>query len=175
MPYKIYVLGPDKIDCKTELFNISSKIESPDIHKIRAVRPKTGNFQLFAPYVLLFEKRCPEPNEFVRNLIKKGHIYNNCDPVQHNDCIPDASLEVGMFISTLTSMCLEKDISISYTGCIPHHINHEKFKFIEGYIFLAISLGYISEDDEDQKEHARERLDKIGETKPDIKNIIVWK
>jgi hypothetical protein len=177
MPYKVHVFGPENIDYKKELYNLSSMQEGPNIHKKRIVREKTGNFQLFAPYVLLFEKRCPEPNESVMRRIRQGHMFVNCDPERHGEDLymPDAALEVGMFASTLTPLCLEKGISISYTGCIPDYIIHEKFKFIEGYVFLAISLGYISETPEDQMEHAREKRDNFGETKPNIENIICWK
>jgi hypothetical protein len=177
MPYKVHVFGPEHADYKKELYNLSSIQEGPDIHKKRILREKTGNFQLIAPYVLLFEKRCPEPNESVKRRMRNGHMFVNCDPERHSEDLymPDAALEVGMFASTLTPLCLEKGISISYTGCIPDYIIHEKFKFIEGYVFLAISLGYISENLQDQMEHARERSNKIDETKPDIKNIICWK
>jgi hypothetical protein len=83
-------------------------------------------------------------------------------------------------------LCLEKEISVSYTECLPN-VNRINFEdqnaikinpynglvdFISEDIFLALSLGY---QDTNKREH--ERLSKhtnVGEHKPLVKDIIHW-
>ena len=143
MPYKIHVLGPEMLDHKKELFELASKLELPNDWNKRFQISNTGNTALFAPYVLLFEKRCPEPNEFVKHLISNGHTFPTIDPLTHNTAgLVEASVEVGMFASVLTSLCLEQGISVSYTGCIPPFLPAKKFKFLNNnFVFLGLSLG----------------------------------
>lgn len=176
MPYKVHVLGPEMVDHKKELFKIASKKELPNDWNKRFQIPNTGNIALFAPYVLLFEKRCPEPNEFVKRLIANGHTFPTIDPLTHNTGgLVEASTEVGMFASVLTSLCLEQGISVSYTGCIPPYLPTEKFKFLNNnFVFLSLSLGYESSNDEYQLAKDKDISERVGETKPNVDEIISW-
>jgi hypothetical protein len=186
MPYKIHVLGPEHIKTKEILYTLASKQELPNDYQKRLSTLNSGNTALFAPYVLLFEKRIPNPNRYILKLMIRGHRYPECDPSQHYNHNKLSAIEVGLFSSILTGLCLEKEISVSYTECLPNvtrryikdqapmKINPYEgiINFISEDIFLAISLGY---QDKSVSEH--DRLSKhtnVGERKPVFKDIIHW-
>jgi len=186
MPYKIHVLGPEHIKTKEILYTLASKQELPNDYQKRLSTLNSGNTALFAPYVLLFEKRIPAPNRYILQLIDRGHQYPECDPNQHFRHNKIAAIEVGLFSSILTGLCLERKISISYTQCLPN-VNQNILEdgtlikinpyngiinFISEDIFLAVSLGY-----QDTDINAHDRLSKytnVGEDKPDVRDTIHW-
>jgi hypothetical protein len=186
MPYKIHVLGPEHIKTKEILYTLASKQELPNDYQKRLSTLNSGNTALFAPYVLLFEKRIPIPNRYILQLISRGHRYPECDPSQHYRHNKLAAIEVGLFSSILTGLCLEKEISVSYTECLPN-VNRNNLEdqnpikinpyaglinFINEDIFLALSLGY-----QDKNINDHERLSKhtnVGEDKPVFEEIIHW-
>lgn len=189
VPYKIHVLGPDQMLLKKILFTLASRQEIPDDWYKRIQNFKTGNTALLAPYVLLFEKRLPEPNDFIQRLIDKGHKYPECCPNSHWGTGPArlASLEVGLFSSILTGLCVEQGISLSYTECLPNVYREypadgsAPFKvnpyegiidFIDENIILAVSLGYQNLNISERKRLSKYTND--GETKPDINTVIKW-
>ena len=187
MPYTIHILGPSNIKIKEKLFELASKHELPTDYEKRIENLDTGNTALFAPYVLLFEKRLPEPNNWVNYLIKeRGHTFEECDPNLHFYHNNITAIEVGLFCAIFTGLCLENNLSISYTECLPNVTRqHNKFgelvkinpysgviDFIQEDIFLALSLGF-----EDKSVNLNKRLAKFsnqGETKPTVNKIIKW-
>jgi len=186
MPYKIHVLGPEHIKTKEILYTLASKQELPNDYQKRLSKLNSGNTALFAPYVLLFEKRMPMPNRYLLQLIRRGHRCPECDPIWHWRFSKLSAIEIGLFSSILTGLCLEKEISISYTQCLPTvdrkmledktliKINPYEglIDFISEDIFLAVSLGY-----QDMSVHEHDRLARhtnVGEHKPRAEDIIHW-
>lgn len=184
IPYKVHILGPEQKEIKDRIFFLASKNELPDtFEKERLEKKDKGQIQLRAPYVLLFEKRCPEPNQFILNNIGIGLTYSECDPKKHNDFKTAPAIEIGMFISILTGLCVEQDIDISYTLCLPSVTNKNgetinpfkdyNINFIDNYVFIAVSLGYRVSN-EKYKGYILARDTNEGETKPPISNILRW-
>jgi len=170
MPYHAYVLGPERKKEKEILYKISTRSQDSDSNYTTV----KSNFQLFAPYVIVFTQRTPAPNEFVLDKVKKGHAYkilhsdNAFDPGVSSQSI----LEVGMFASLLAGFCLEKNLAISFTKCFPtwykkgknevvKNIMWNKIPFIKDPPHLIMSVG-------NYKDHWK----KPGETKPDFHEVV---
>jgi|TARA_R100000030_G_scaffold95778_1_gene83442 hypothetical protein len=158
MPYEVIVLGPDKIEEKKELFELSQNTQSAESNFTNSYH----NRQLLAPYVLIFTQRLAfPPNLYVQKLIKKGREYKECNPLEYKKCRNIPAIEVGMFMLILTGLCLENNIDVSYTACLPW--NQERFTFINEDLYISMSLGY--------KRYKRARN---GEHKPHVDEIITW-
>ena len=97
MPYEVLVLGPDKLEEKKKLYNLASNMHSEDSEFTNT----PGNYQLHAPYVLLFVRRHALPNARVLQYITKGHSYMACDFYRYekDTMVP---IEIGMFMLTLS-------------------------------------------------------------------------
>lgn len=170
MPYHAYILGPE---CKKEkeiLYKISTRSQDSD----SSYTTVKSNFQLFAPYVIIFTQRTPTPNEFVLDKIEKGHAYKilHSDNAFNPGVSSQSIIEIGMFASLLAGFCLEKNLAISFTKCFPiwyknknndivRNIMWNKLPFVKDPPHLIMSLGYY-------KDH----WNKPGETKPDFNEVV---
>jgi hypothetical protein len=159
MPYEVLVLGPDKLEEKKKLYNLASNMHSEDSEFTNT----QSNHQLHAPYVLLFVRRYALPNARVLQYITKGHSYMACDfhRYEKDTMVP---IEIGMFMLTLSGLCMENNIDVSYTGCLPSKKDlYKDFSFINENVCIAMSLGY-------------EKLYKKypGDDKPNISEVITW-
>jgi len=158
VPYKIHVFGPNHSKEKEALY-LATKTRNVKVNTI-------VNYQLFASYVLLFTSRlCDNPNEQVKNSIKKGHRHHNCDLNEYKNAITIPCMEIGMFCDNLAHMCLNNNLDIAYTGCFPMTINH-LIPEIKEDIYLAMSIGYA----DDAYPYRKNKY----QYKPDIKEIIDW-
>jgi len=158
MPYEVLVLGPDKIDEKKELFDLSKNTQS----KESSFTNSYHNKQLLAPYVLVFTQRLAfPPNLHVQNLILKGREYQECNVHSYKKYKNIPAIEIGMFMLTLSCLCLENNIDVSYTACLPYI--KERFSFVNEDVYIVMSLGY--------KKWNRQRE---NENKPTIDEVISW-
>ena len=90
IPYRILVLGPNQTKTKDFLYKAT-------IAPINDKEACDHNHQVEAPWVLLFYKRKNDSN----------HSMN-----------PETMLiEIGMFSSILTQLCIKEDLNVSYTKC----------------------------------------------------------
>jgi hypothetical protein len=159
MPYEVLVLGPDKINEKQELLYLSQNVRSTESGHTNSYHNK----QLLAPYVLIFTQRLAfPPNLHVQDLINKGHPYRECNVHNYTEYRTIPAIETGMFMLTLSCLCAENNIDVSYTACLP--CKKEKFSFINEDVYIVMSLGY--------KTHIRMRS--INENKPTIDEVISW-
>mgnify|MGYP001063213074 CR=1 FL=1 len=181
VPYKVHVIGPYNNKINKELYRLACIHElGGEKYKERYEKGIAGNTQLlYAPYNILFEKRCPVPNKFVEERLKEGHSYPNLDPKRHHEKTTDAKIEIGMFCSIVTGLCVEQGIDVSYTACLPDvrkdgEINPYKeiLSFIESNIFLALSIGYRHPTVDDK--HMLSRMSNKDETKPNIEDVVIW-
>jgi len=158
VPYKIHVFGPNNLKEKEALYLAT---------KNRNVKVNTNvNYQIFASYVLLFTSRlCDNPNEEVKNSMKRGHRYNSCNLDKYKISKTISNIEIGMFCSNLSYACLNNNLDIAYTGCLPPNIKQFMPK-IEEDIYLAMSIGY-ADDGNPYRKNGKQY-------KPDIKEIIDW-
>ena len=161
LPYKVHVLGPE---CKKEkliLYNLSKLNDTKDVH----------NTCSLAPYVLIFTNRLAKTNPAVqRRIDKQGHDYFMCDPKEYKKNVD--GIEVGMFASTLTALCLEKEIDVSFMKCFPHWPGGQHYwkelPFVDETPFLTMSLGYRK-----NKQQPRHQ-GLVGEDKPEVNEVINW-
>jgi hypothetical protein len=160
MPFKIHILGPHQKQFKKDFFDI--------------VQHQTGgalNMNVSqAPYCLIFTNRLiKNPNTTILRRIKKGHIYNNCDPKKYKNEISGVSIEIGMYAKVLTSLALEKDIDVSYTLCFPPFKNNEKLwsklSFLDEPPLFSMQIGY---------RYSNHSFNLVKENKPERNEVINW-
>jgi hypothetical protein len=83
-----------------------------------------GKDRRVAPWILVFEQRLVEPNNFVKEY---SELHNDYDRFTQTDekrfrglCNTKLTcIEVGMFTQTLAGLCLENDLGISYIKSFP--------------------------------------------------------
>ena len=159
VPYSIHVWGPDKD--KQPILQATKR----DYH---AVNP---NRQLLAPYLVIFTTRLVTANKWVQTLIDKGHEHlATSKDYKIDKSIKNVMLEVGMFTSILTGLCMENDIDTGYTLCqFPDPINQSLF---EERVLFIMSLGYRANNY--TKQWKQQFYQSRGETKPAINDVITY-
>lgn len=122
---------------------------------------------LTAPYVLIFANRFEDkPNQRQQELIEQGVYYEAVDPDKFETLFSTNSIEVGMFAKTLTGLCLENNLDVSYTKCFSQNYKNwiETLPFVNRNPIMIMSIGKgkiyreIKEDD----------------LRPDFERIINW-
>ena len=122
---------------------------------------------LTAPYVLLFTQRLEDkPNKRQQELINKGIHYEAVNPNELKNIYPTNSIEVGLFANTLTGLCLEHNLDVSYTKCFSANykdwIKTLPFVNRDPIMIMSIGKGKIY------------REIKEGDLRPDFERIINW-
>ena len=142
-PFKIHVYGPDNLEKKQIVGQICSlyktgsvnqwdsenkggKIKTEDgiIDITEQVIDENGNDSRIAPWVLVFEQRLCQPNNFMNEYSKLHDDYNRFtqidpDRFRENANKALACVEIGMFIKCLAALCLENNLGISYIKSFP--------------------------------------------------------
>tara|TARA_B100000029_G_C17473699_1_gene922904 strand:+ start:60 stop:638 length:579 start_codon:yes stop_codon:yes gene_type:complete len=151
VPYKIIVLGPDS-KLKKEMQQASKTYYQPA-------------YELDSPYVIVFtERKITKPNPSVQRRIWKKHPYDKI--LNIGSGLKEKSIEVGMFATIFTELCLENELSIGYTLCFPDKINEQfKDEFMITDPFLIMSIGYS---------YQKRSLKAKDEYKPDIDEVICY-
>ena len=150
VPYKIIVLGPNN-ELKKEMQQVSQSYYQPA-------------YELDSPYVLVFtERKIEKVSPSVQRKIWKKHPFRIG---KIGECIKEKSIEVGMFATIFTELCLENELSIGYTLCFPDKLKeHFKDEIMITNPILILSVGYS-----DQKKSLKHKQ----EYKPDLKDILQW-
>ena len=163
VPYSLNIFGPNCVKEKSEILK----------HTKRDYHETNPNIQLLAPYVIIFTSRLAKPNKWVESLIKKGHKYNICDKDKflRDRTLRNVLLEIGMFSTILTGLCLEHKIDTAYTLC--QYSTSTKQDLFKGDSLFIMSLGYKLFDFP-REIHKQPYIDR-GEVKPKIEDIIIWK
>ena len=123
-PYNIYVLGPEHKEHKKTLYDYST--HSGCMH----------NVSLYAPYVFVINDRWVEETEHM----KSEHYKNNSgsfDEKKYRD--KDTNLEIGMWATIFTGLCLEKDLAVAYHKCFKRDAI---LPFMTDPIEFIVSVGY---------------------------------
>jgi len=161
MNYNVYVLGPDQLDRKLNLYykclenqsrsngnhitgrNALEEYESKLI-KDKLV-PHFINIKS-APYVILYTQRIESQlNDFQKDQIKNGYVYEQTFAKGHEKydaATGNATLEIGMFANNLANKCLKHNIDTSYVGCILREWNELEWQFLDDVPLLVQCLGY---------------------------------
>ena len=195
MPYKVSVLGPNKQNEKIKIWNkvMNNHIFYDDLglEKDTKANPKmkvpykykiNPNYEhvRFNSHLLIFSSRvCPEPNEFYKRAVAtEGHYAEQCELDEVIPTAESTSVEVGLFASALTALCIENSIDISYCACLPKSVDkwkdtpylwYDKEKQ-EARIHLIMSMGYGAYYRYEwlQEKHEKEDI------KPEIDEIVKW-
>ena len=175
VPYQIIIWGPN---IKKDDFRDFCRYGTDMTNDF-----KKGTSQLLAPYVLFFcTREINDINGMVLRTLKKGHTH----PILEKDAdllgienppeIKNLGIEIGMFGSLLTGFCIEENLNVSYTLCMPpsaYDINDKcipnnewkSFGFKPGQVLFSMSIGYGN-----QEKSGRSK----DELKPPIENILNW-
>lgn len=152
MPYSVYLLGTDKQDLKDAAYKLCIKNESSSngIENIDILRDyETDKPQYWnitnCSYLLLFTPRVEtELNPWQQDRSKNGNKFDQTQPHRMEGTFANRCIEIGMFSTIFASMCLEKDIDISHTMCIPSNLEdwHKSgFDFLEYAPILLMTAG----------------------------------
>ena len=161
MNYNVYVLGPDQLDRKLNLYykclENQSQVNGNHItgrnaleeYESKLIENKlTPNYISIksAPYVILYTQRIEtQLNNFQKSRIEEGMIYEQTFPkdnYRYDNATRNATLEIGMFANNLANKCLKHNIDISYVACILREWKEPEWRFLDDVPLLIQCAGY---------------------------------
>lgn len=188
MPYKMHILGPDQHELKRQIYVMACEVEYPDEKlrdKWRLSRLKehekhfppnrrfpTGNSQLFAPWVIIFEPRAPVPNKLVEGYLKPDHDMDYIDIRTYDG--GQSKVEIGMFGVLLSGVVVDHGLNCAFTACLKSKEFPNVFEWSEKPPLLAISIGYPHPLVQSRYLYNKEFYKDAGEDKPDVSNLFNW-
>lgn len=157
-PYKAHIIGPESKfdDEKLKVWhkamhnhhNVETRaLKSGEIkeekHKVNRTYQHLSN----APYVIVITQRVVDPektNEWNKKCIADdGHFSEPEYESQLGNLAQATSVEVGLFVASLTGLLVEKGIDITYTQCFPKLLKKWKdLDFVNYTPLLLCSIGY---------------------------------
>lgn len=172
-PFKIHAYGPEDLEQRKMLGQICAlhktgsvnhmdsenkkgmiKTEMGNINVNERVLDDEGNDMRISPWVLVFEQRLCEPNNYIKEYSKLHNIKNEArftqvDPerFRNQSNTKLTCVEIGMFIKCLAALCLENDLGISYIKSFPEWVwkNNEYKKDVNKVGLSWDSLPEITE------------------------------
>tara|TARA_Y100001980_G_C14422896_1_gene213414 strand:- start:74 stop:799 length:726 start_codon:yes stop_codon:yes gene_type:complete len=197
MPYKVSVIGPFEQEQKNIIYNkvannhlfydkIGLTFDTKNNPKLKKdyefiINPNYYHVK-YNSHLLIFSSRvCPRPNRFYQRMVKEyGHFAEQCEVSQVRDTAESVSFEVGLFASNLTALCIENNIDVSYTGCLPKsedkwkdtpYLWYDKEKQL-AKVHSIMSVGY---GDYFRYQWLKDKDVKKGEdVKPELDEIVEW-
>ena len=155
-----------------------------------------GNDMRISPWVLIFEQRLCEANNFIKEYSKLHNISNEARFAQidlkrfrGNANKALACVEIGMFIKCLAGLCLENDLGISYIKCFPewvwkdHQNEYNKNKNKNGLDWdslpeitespiMVVQIGHVADVDDYFTSNSMNPYGIHWENKPSIDDIV---
>ena len=153
-----------------------------------------GNDMRISPWVLVFEQRLCEANNFIKEYSELHTDYNRftqIDPKRFrgNANKALACVEIGMFIKCLAGLCLENDLGISYIKCFPewvwkdHQNEYNKNKNKNGLDWdslpeitespiMVVQIGHVADVDDYFTSNSMNPYGIHWENKPSIDDIV---
>jgi len=155
-----------------------------------------GNDMRISPWVLVFEQRLCEANNFIKEYSKLHNISNEARFAQidlkrfrGNANKALACVEIGMFIKCLAGLCLENDLGISYIKCLPewvwkdHQNEYNKNKNKNGLDWdslpeitespiMVVQIGHVADVDDYFTSNSMNPYGIHWENKPSIDDIV---
>ena len=186
MNYRITVVGPDRQDLKDAAFNLclfnecrtDSKLKLKQFWKERyknqGIVPQFYNVKSCS-YMLIFSQRiCPidEANPWQKHSLDRGRYYEQCDAANPMKAFKGSAIEVGLFASNFGTLCLENNLDISHTLCMPTESQHWKEFGIEKdpaiMLIMTVGKGLV---------YRRDHLEEVekDDVKPNFDKIIQYK
>lgn len=198
-PFKIHVIEPDNDQDHYNISKICALFKTGSVNNwemddeqayetLKATNRKP-------PWVLVFELRKSEPNEFVKQHSAKHNDYGRflqvMDPYYRR--LPNtmlAAIEVGMFVKCLGGLCLENDLAISYIKSYPEWIVGKEDEWIKGINnygynwdalpqitelpILVVQIGYVADMKDSLATNAVNPDEEYWENKPSIDTLVEY-
>lgn len=148
MPYSLYVIGPDNQNFKDIVFNLCVNKENYEKRKklnVEEYKKHNPNFNCIksCSHLLIFTLRLEDnPSAYQLRSMQNGAVYECVNESTINRASGSAYLEIGMFLNTFSSLCLENSIDISYIFCFDRDL--EKWKelyFIKRTPLILATIG----------------------------------
>ena len=184
MPYKVFVWGPDKEADKEKIYNLCLKgckdAEQRAVNDRLSTKTSSINNPNFEhiknnPYLFTIHGRISKPNVFHKNLIDNHGMFYDQGYESHMKKIENSvAVEVGIFISNLSTYLLENELDISYNLCFkrsPSDWHKVGLNMIKTRPILMMSCGYA---ERYRYEDVKEWKMVGDDIKPEIKEIIEW-
>jgi hypothetical protein len=157
MNYRVTVIGPDRQDLKDAAFDLclfnECRIDSNvNIKKFwqeryvdQGIVPQFYNVKSCS-YMLIFSQRiCPidELNPWQQYSIDRGRYYEQCDGRDPRRARNGSAIEIGLFASNFAAMCLEQNLDVSHTLCMPDEPKYWREFGIDKdpFIMLIMTVG----------------------------------
>lgn len=198
-PFKIHVIEPDNDEDHFNISKICALFKTGSVNNwemddeqayetLKATNRKP-------PWVLVFELRKSEPNEFVKQHSARHN--DNYRFLQVMDTyyrrFPNtmlAAIEVGMFVKCLGGLCLENNLAMSYIKSYPEWIlgkddewikdmnpvgnNWDTLPQITEVPILIVQIGYKAEIDDSLASNSVNPEQPYWENKPDIESLVEY-
>ena len=175
MAYTVNVIGTDQKEIKQAVYDICSENEK-NVNSVREKEKRRINRNMLcllnAPYLLIFTNRLVDtPNKRTQWLEENGVYYEATDPKNFEELYSTNCIEVGMFAKTLTGLCLENNLDVSYTKCFANSPKKwtKTIPFIKTGPIMIMSIGKGKIYKEPIKYN-----DEIIDNRPDFGKIINW-
>lgn len=158
-----------------------------------------GNDYRLAPWVLVFEQRLAEPNNFVKEYSRlhgcpPEERFTQVDPKRYRGVANTklTCIEVGLFIQTLAGLCLENNLGISYIRSFKewtwHPVNKSYVKDVNPIgknwtdlpeisesPLIICQIGYVAPIKDYLQSNSMDPNDIHWENKPHIDTIVQFK
>ena len=157
-PYKAHIIGPESKfdDEKLKVWhkamhnhhNVETRaFKKGEIKEEKHKVNRTYQHLSDAPYVIVITQRVVNPektNEWNKKCIAEdGHFSEPEYKSQLENLAQATSVEVGLFVASLTGLLVEKGIDITYTQCFPKLLKEWKdLDFVNYTPLLLCSIGY---------------------------------
>ena len=184
MNYNVYVLGPDQLDRKLNLYYKCLENQSRSNGNHVTVRNALEEYESklikdelvpyfinikSAPYVILYTQRTEtQLNNWQKSRIEKGMIYEQTFAKGHekySNATRTARLEIGMFANNLANKCLKYNIDTSYVACVFDEWNESEWHFLDDVPLVIQCVGYGDI-------YRREQLAPGEDLKPDFNRVV---
>lgn len=175
MPYNVYVIGPDRQDLKDLVYkkcvgNEGVVDDVPNVEEVRysEIKPRYWNI-VSCSYLIIFTLRIEtEPNSFQQDAINRGVTFEAMNQKNTTAAAHNAKIEVGMFSTALSALCLQNGLDISHILNFPSNVekwSEESFKFIERQPLMIMTVGK-------GLSYRRDIVPETLDLKPDYKRIV---
>ena len=214
-PFKIHAYGPDDLEERKIIGQICALFKTGSVNHMDSENKKgmiktamgninvnehvlddQGNDMRLSPWVLVFEQRLCEPNNFIKEYAK---LHNITDEARFTQVCPKryrgasntklSSVEIGMFIKCLAGLCLENDLGISYIKSFPEWVwkgqsgEYKKDKNKVGLSWdilpeiteapiMVVQIGHVADIDDYFASNSIDPNDCHWENKPSIDDIV---
>jgi hypothetical protein len=212
-PFKIHAYGPNDLEKKQIIGQICSLYKTGSVNHMDSenkdgmiksaagtinvkdyVLDDEGNDMRISPWILVFEQRLCEANNFIKEYSKLHNDYNRftqIDPKRFrgNANKALACVEIGMFIKCLAGLCLENDLAISYIKSFPEWVwkgnsgEYSKDKNKNGLDWsslpeitespiIIVQIGHVADVDDYFASNSMNPNDIHWENKPNLDDVV---